>query len=423
LPTKVLRATAVNRTLTRLIIVGAWAAAIAYAFVISEVVRAPGQFTTAPEVVNDVSHLNPVAVEKAITPTTREEIIAAISEHGGPISIGGARHSMGGQIASEGSLHIDMRRFDRILAFSPDQKEVTVQAGTRWRAIQERIDPANLSVEIMQSYSNFTVGGSLSVNAHGRYVGRGPIIQSVKSLQAVLADGSLVEASPERNPEIFYGIVGGYGGLGVITEATLELTDNVKLKRHSETMPLSKYKQYFFSHIRQSPDAVFHNADIYPPHYDTVHTVTFTKTDEPATVADRLIPTDKSYWKERFGYWLISRWRWGAWMRQHVLDPIHYRGEPVVWRNYEASYDALELEPASRAISTYVLEEYFVPSYYLSYQLHATEKQFLQAYPRAQEFFRLKRRLDPNNRFQNQLWNKYYHPADLSRSQRDLAAA
>jgi hypothetical protein len=40
-----------------------------------------------------------------------------------------------------------------------------VQAGTRWRQIQKHIDAANLSVEIMQSYANFTVDGSLSVNA------------------------------------------------------------------------------------------------------------------------------------------------------------------------------------------------------------------------------------------------------------------
>jgi FAD/FMN-containing dehydrogenase len=40
----------------------------------------------------------------------------------------------------------------------------------------------------MQSYDNFTVGGSLSVNAHGRYVGLGPIVLSVKSIRLVLAD-------------------------------------------------------------------------------------------------------------------------------------------------------------------------------------------------------------------------------------------
>ena len=50
-------------------------------------------------------------------------------------------------------------------------------------------------------------------------------------------------------------------------------------------------------------------------------------------------------------------------------------------------------------------------SFYLPYQLHATEAQFLRAYPRAPEFFALKRRVDPTNKFRNALWNKYYNAA------------
>ena len=50
-------------------------------------------------------------------------------------------------------------------------------------------------------------------------------------------------------------------------------------------------------------------------------------------------------------------------------------------------------------------------SYYLPYQIHATETQFLRAYPRTREFFALKRRLDPTNKFRNELLDKYYHPA------------
>ncbi len=46
-------------------------------------------------------------------------------------------------------------------------------------------------------------------------------------------------------------------------------------------------------------------------------------------------------------------------------------------------------------------------SYYLPYQLNATRAQFLQAYPRAPEFFALKRRLDPTDKFTNALWDKY----------------
>ncbi|MGH9932714.1 MAG: FAD-binding protein, partial [Pyrinomonadaceae bacterium] len=115
--------------------------------------------------------------------------------------------------------------------FFTAEKTITVEAGTRWRQIQEHIDSANLAVKIMQSYANFTVGGSLSVNAHGRYVGLGPVILSVKSLQIVLADGAIVEASPTHNPDIFNGVIGGYGGLGLIVEATLELTTKEQFLR------------------------------------------------------------------------------------------------------------------------------------------------------------------------------------------------
>jgi len=49
-------------------------------------------------------------------------------------------------------------------------------------------------------------------------------------------------------------------------------------------------------------------------------------------------------------------------------------------------------------------------SYYLPYQIHASDAQFFRAYPRAREYFALKRRLDPTNKFRNELLNKYYHP-------------
>jgi FAD/FMN-containing dehydrogenase len=464
--------------------------------------RTPVERPAGPPIVNDVTQLNPIAVSRVITPTTTEEIVAAVRDHPGPIAIGGGRYSMGGQTATEGALQIDMRGFNRILAFSPTEKTIRVQAGTRWRQIQEAIDASDLSVKIMQTYSNFTVGGSLSVNVHGRYVGLGPLILSVRSLKVVLADGALVEASPGQNPEIFYGVIGGYGGLGVITEATLELADNVKVARSFRSMPISEYRGYFFDEVRSAPDAIFHNADIYPDDYATVNAVTYRRTDAPVTVPDRLIPRDKSYRLNRFVYWVISEWPYGKAVRQHVVDPLIFRGDVVTWRNYEASYDVAELEPASRDRSTYVLEEYFVPverfddfvpklrdvltrhdvnvinvsirharadpgsllawarsevfafviyykqgtdagarekvgvwtrelidavlsvggSYYLPYQLHATDAQFLRAYPRAPEFFALKKRLDPTNKFRNKLWDKYYAPRSDS-SSAELAPA
>jgi len=44
-------------------------------------------------------------------------------------------------------------------------------------------------------------------------------------------------------------------------------------------------------------------------------------------------------------------------------------------------------------------------SYYLPYRLHATPDQFLRTYPRAPEFAAFKRRIDPDLRFRNALWD------------------
>ncbi len=40
-------------------------------------------------------------------------------------------------------------------------------------------------------------------------------------------------------------------------------------------------------------------------------------------------------------------------------------------------------------------------TYYLPYQMHQTEDQFKKAYPRSEEFFALKRKYDPDNKFRN----------------------
>lgn len=316
----------------------------------------------ADRTVNDVTKLNPIEVAEVIVPTSVEEIQAAVRAHPGPISIGGGRYSMGGQTATEHALHIDMRKFNKILTLSAADRSITVQPGITWREIQSHIDPHDLSLKIMQTYANFTVGGSLSVNVHGRYVGQGPLALSVRSLKLILADGSLVACSPTDRPEIFYAAIGGYGGIGVIVEATLELADNVKVKRSAKKLPAREYADYFASEIRNDKAAVFHNGDLYPPNYDTVMAVTWRQTDEPVTVPDRLIPTKDTYtWQPRIIEALSKLPVGRQFVREYLVDPFVHEDHRVVWRNYEASYDVAELEPATRKDSTYVLQEYFVP--------------------------------------------------------------
>ncbi len=317
--------------------------------------------TQAANIVNDVTGLNPVPVWAVVTPRSTEEVVDALRRSDGPVSVGGGRFSMGGQVASPMSLHLDMRQMNQVLAFVPASRTIRVQAGIRWQDIQRFIDPHDLSVKIMQTYANFTVGGALSVNCHGRYMGLGPVVLSVRAIRLVLADGTVVDASREQNSELFFGAIGGYGSLGVIVEAELELAANTRVQRLNRKMGAAEYLTHFKSKIRGDKRAVFHNADLYPPNFERVRSVTWVETDAPATEPRRLHEPGASYPLHRYFVWAITETPLGKWRREYLIDPLVFRRKIVHWRNFEASYDVAELEPASREHSTYVLQEYFCP--------------------------------------------------------------
>jgi FAD/FMN-containing dehydrogenase/SAM-dependent methyltransferase len=316
---------------------------------------------TNHHIVNDVTSLNPVRVMAIVAPTSVEDVQEALRRTSGPVSIGGGRFSMGGQTASPGSLHFDMRSLNRIVSFSPEQRTIRVQAGVRWCDIQKFVDPHGLSVKIMQTYANFTVGGALSVNCHGRYVGLGPLVLAIRNLRLVTHSGQIIDASREANQDIFFGAIGGYGALGVVVEIELDLAENKRVKRVHEVMPLADYWSFFKNNVRGSAKAVFHNADIYAPHYTTVRSVTWEETEEPVTTKERLQPLRKSYPLHQYFLWAVSETPFGRERREKVVDPLLYLGKKVHWRNYEAGYDVAELEPPTRAHRTYVLQEYFIP--------------------------------------------------------------
>ncbi|MGB1277341.1 MAG: hypothetical protein ACPG77_16480, partial [Nannocystaceae bacterium] len=107
---------------------------------------------------------------------------------------------------------------------------------------------------------------------------------------------------------------------------------------------------------------VFHNADLYPPNYTQLRTVTWAKTTRYVTNPRRVMRVEPSHIAFRYLFWSVSEFPFGKWRRRYIYEPMFYLGEnPVHWRNYEAGYDVAELEPESRRRKTYVLQEYFVP--------------------------------------------------------------
>jgi FAD/FMN-containing dehydrogenase len=334
-------------------------------------VPARGVLGATPFLVENVTRLYAVEVARVLRPRSREAVRDAVLQWPGRIAVGGGCYSMGGQVAVAGGLHLDMRKMNRLVWLRPETKTVRVQAGMCWRDLQDRIDPHQLSVRTMQSYANFTIGGSVSVNAHGRYVGHGPLGHSVLALQLVLADGEIVEADRRTRPELFRAAIGGYGALGVITEVELALDDNVRIERSVTSLPLRNYPAWFEREVKSARGCLLHNADLMPPHFDTAVAVSWLRSDKPLTVAERLTPRDRSYRLEQSLIWAVTELPNGDALQRKYVRPLLFEGKAVVWRNHEASLDLRSLEPASRRASTYALQEYFVPT--RCFGLFATE--------------------------------------------------
>jgi FAD/FMN-containing dehydrogenase len=316
---------------------------------------------TEPSVVNDITTLNPIRVGKVVRPESEQQIIDAILATDGPISIGGGRYSMGGQSAYPGSLHFDMRSFNRILELDTGRKRIRVQSGVTWRQIQEYIDPHDLSVKVMQDFNNFTVGGSISVNAHGRFNEEGPIIGSVRSIRIILADGKVYEASRENNPALFYAAIGGYGGIGVITEVELDLTDNIKLEREVKRLQFYEFPAEFLSQVLDNDQVVLHQGILYPPNYEIILDVLWKKTDKPLTITDRLQqPVERKWWSRPLVDWLSTSDLLKL-LRRVLVDPWIYDEPAVVWRNYETSADLMSRGFATSINKTLAMREYFIP--------------------------------------------------------------
>lgn len=326
-------------------------------------------------IIFDLSRLSPTIVSSIVEPKSIDELQTIVKQSKRPISIAGGRFSQGGQIAYPDGLMVDMLHLNKIISCDPKEKTITVQPGIRWSEIQSYIDQYDLSVKIMQSYNDFTVGGALSVNAHGRDP-LGSLIKTVKSMKIMLADGSIQEVTPHHNSDLFNAVIGGYGLLGPIIEATLQLTDNEKIERFVQKMSLEEYPDYFAQHILHNKKVVFHSANIYPNEFTEILSITWLKTNQPLTVANRM-QTHGFYLQEKIEEQLLRRIAPLKKLRQE-LEPQRLQKPAVVWRNYEMSYSVTSLEPIWRFPTTSILQEYFVPTGELIPFIHKLKKIILK---------------------------------------------
>jgi FAD/FMN-containing dehydrogenase len=328
--------------------------------------------------INDASCLNRTEIYGIVQVRSVDDVARALQfarDNKLTVVAAGKRHSMGGHAFRKGAIVLDMMSFNRIV-LNEAAKTITVQPGASWHDIQDRLHP-RFAVQAMQSTDIFTVGGSISVNAHGMDHQAGAMAKSIKSLRVMLADGSLQTVSATQNKELFNLVVGGYGLFGVIVEAELAIADNLVYQTGRRVLDYKDFPALFsgeietdtnvalmYGHLSTAPSSFLREMLLY----------TYTKADdagaqraplgEPAGTRLRRLTINLS---KRGGLWQEAKW----FSEKHIEHRMETctvtraqaikSGEACLVSRNDPMHDSVPYLRNALPDDTDILHEYFIP--------------------------------------------------------------
>jgi FAD/FMN-containing dehydrogenase len=152
------------------------------------------------------------------------DVIAAVKfgqESGLPVAVRSGGHSFPGHSVADGALMMDLRPMKGVRV-DPEKMTARVQAGVLLGELDKETQAFGLAVPsgivTHTGVAGLTLGGGIGwiQRKHGLSVDK------LISMDVVTADGEFVKASADENPDLFWGLRGGGGNFGIVTEFEFE---------------------------------------------------------------------------------------------------------------------------------------------------------------------------------------------------------
>lgn len=133
-------------------------------------------------------------------------------------------HSTSSESATRGGIVISLSKM-RNVSVDTESRTVRVQGGAIWDDVNTATAPHGLAV-VGATASQTGVGGSTLGGGYGWLTGQhGLIVDNLISATIVLADGSILEASQDTHPDLFWAIRGAGQAFGIVTELVFKAYD------------------------------------------------------------------------------------------------------------------------------------------------------------------------------------------------------
>jgi alkanesulfonate monooxygenase SsuD/methylene tetrahydromethanopterin reductase-like flavin-dependent oxidoreductase (luciferase family) len=139
-----------------------------------------------------------------------------------PLGVRSGGHGISGRSTNDGGIVIDLGALNAIEVLDESRRLVRIGPGARWGDVAAALVEFGWGIT-SGDYGGVGVGGIGTAGGIG-FLARehGLTIDHLRAAEVVLADGSIVRASADENPELFWGVRGAGGQLGVVTSLEFE---------------------------------------------------------------------------------------------------------------------------------------------------------------------------------------------------------
>jgi FAD/FMN-containing dehydrogenase len=141
-----------------------------------------------------------------------------------PLAVRSGGHGIGGRSTNDGGIVIDLGALHAVDVVDGGPR-VRLGPGARWGQVAEALAPHGLALTSGDS-GDVGIGGLVTAGGIG-FLARssGLTIDHVVAADVVLADGRVVRADAETNPDLFWALRGAGGNFGIVTAFELEANE------------------------------------------------------------------------------------------------------------------------------------------------------------------------------------------------------